>query len=116
MTSAQRLSDKLSKKYKGSKSSKAYQVVNDLINATNKAYMLPYNWEKAAKSKYILIRPVYSQGVGKWTGIADHSRDTESLLRLIGIKFETGNDAPGGGQTGRYIKILTDIDYTTLKS
>lgn len=112
MTSAQRLKDKLAKKFTGSKSSKAYQVVNDLLNASNKSCMLPYGWDKAAKSKYILIRPVYSSGHGRNTSLSDHSKETEKLLSLISINFETGNDAPRGEQTGRYIKILTDIDYS----
>lgn len=95
------LQNRLAKRYTGSKSAKAYQMVSDLINQTNKTYMV----------KDSVIRPCYTSGSGRFTSNQDHSLIVSSLLNLLGIKYETGNDAPKGGATGKYIKILTKIEY-----
>ena len=95
------LQNRLEKRYTGSKNSKAYQIVKDLINGTNKTYMV---FGK-------LIRPCSTFGTGRFTTNMDYTRETRNLLMLLGIKFESGNDSPRGGLTGNYFKILTNIDY-----
>ena len=100
------LQNRLEKRYTGSKSSKAYQIVKDLINGTNKTYMV----------KCDLIRPCSTSGSGRFTSNMDYTRETRSLLMLLGIKFDSGNDSPRGGLTGNYFKIITKIDYEKTKT
>ena len=92
---------RLENRYTGSKNSKAYQIVKDLISGTNKTYMVYGN----------VIRPCATSGRGRFTSNIDYTKDTENLLNLLGIKFERGNDSPRGGLTGNYFKISTKIDY-----
>ena len=95
------LQKRLENRYNGSKNSKAYQIVKDLINGTKTTYMVYGN----------VIRPCATSGRGRFTSNLDYTKDTENLLNLLGIKFESGNDSPRGGLTGNYFKILTKIDY-----
>ena len=88
-------------KFTGSKSAKSYQIVKDLINNTNKTYMVYGN----------LIRTCHTSGKGRFTSNLDYTKDTENLLSFLGIKFISGNDAPKGGLTGNFIKIITKINY-----
>lgn len=84
-----------------SKSSKAYQVIKELTGEYKiKSYMLSGN----------IIRPCYTQGSGRHTSVADHTMPICMLLEKLKIKYITGNDAPRGGQCGKYIKILTKLD------
>ena len=84
-----------------SKSSKAYQVIKELTCEYKiKSYMLSGN----------IIRPCYTQGSGRHTSVADHTMSICMLLDKLKIKYITDNDAPRGGQCGKYIKILTKLD------
>lgn len=58
-----------------------------------------------------LIRPVWTSGRGRFCSNCDHTRDICTVLDLdvLRVKYETGNDAPRGGLTGNYIKIVTKI-------
>lgn len=94
------LQNRLNKRFNGSKSSKAYQIVSDLISGTNKTYMVSGS----------IIRPCITSGRGRFTSNMDYTWDTESLLAALGIKFQSGNDSPRGGKTGNFIKILTKIE------
>lgn len=107
------LKNRLAKKYTGSKSTKAYQIVKDLLEKTNKTYALPYGYEKKEEvnTKGLIIHPCYSSGSGRFTTNQDHETAVLSILRTIGVKYDFGNDAPRGGLTGKYIKILTKIEY-----
>lgn len=95
------LSNRLAKRFNGSKTSKSYQVVKDLINNENKTYML--NDKR--------IRPVYVSGSKRFASNQDHTLQITSLLDLLGIKYEKGNDASRGGLTGNFIDIKTKIEY-----
>ena len=97
---AETLQKRLDSRYKGSKTAKAYQIVKDLINGTRKTYMV---------NDYT-IRPVNTSGRGRFTSNMDYTKDTENLLKLLGLKFKSGNDAPRGGLTGNYIVVLTKIE------
>ena len=93
------LKNRLSKRYKGSKTSKAYQVIIDLVEGNNSTCMI---WNG-------LIRPVKNAGSGRFHSYADYTRDITAMLDLLGIRYTTGNDAPRGGKSGNWIKILTKI-------
>ena len=95
------LQKRLDNRYKGSKNTIAYKIVTDVINKTNKSYRV--FWENT-------IRPVTTSGSGRFTTNLDYTRDVENLLDLIGVKYTSGNDAPRGGATGNFIKIITKID------
>lgn len=56
-----------------------------------------------------VLRPCWQSGSGRFTSNMDYTSDTERLLDLLKIKYKSGNDAPRGGLTGNYIKILTKI-------
>jgi hypothetical protein len=45
----------------------------------------------------------YSTGSGKWSNTKE--RCPEIYLRVWGIDFETGNDAPRGGKVGNFIQL-----------
>ncbi len=95
------LKNRLAKRYTGSKSTVAYKVLTDLVENTNKTYMISSG----------LIRPVYVSGAKRFASNQDHTLAITRLLDLLGVKYESGNDAPRGGLTGNYIKILTKIEY-----
>lgn len=96
------LKNRLAKRYTGSKTAIAYKVLTDLTEGTNKTYMI-----EDGK----IIRPVYVSGSKRFASNQDHTYAISNLLDLLGVKFESGNDAPRGGLTGNYIKILTKIEY-----
>jgi hypothetical protein len=100
------LQNRLEKRYNSSKSTKDYQIVKDIVNETNKSYMVWRN-EKGQ----ITIRPCQTSGRGRYTTNLDYTAATESTLTLLGIKFESGNDSPRGGKTGNYITIKTKIEF-----
>ncbi len=59
----------------------------------------------AAMNNNGLIRPVECTGHGRYIKNVDHSSTITMYLNILGIKFETGNDAPRGGATGNWIQI-----------
>lgn len=83
---------RLENRYKGSKNAIAYKLVKEVI-----------------ENQKAIIRPCWTSGRGRFTTNLDYTKDTENLLVLLGIKFESGNDYPLGGKPGNYIKILTKI-------
>lgn len=97
---ASTLKKRLESRYKGSKASKAYKIVKDLIHGTTKTGMV-YDYT---------IRPVHTSGSKRYTSNLDYTKDVEKLLRTLGVKFKSGNDAPRGGKTGNYIIVLTKIE------
>lgn len=56
-----------------------------------------------------LIRPCYAAGRGSFIHNVDHTFEVCALLDRLGVKYEKGNDAPRGGLTGNYIRIITKI-------
>lgn len=94
------LQKRLDSRYTGNKTAKSYQIVKDLINGTRKTYMVDG----------YTIRPVNTSGSGRFTSNLDYTKDTENLLKLLGLKFKVGNDAPRGGLTGNFIEVLTKIE------
>lgn len=99
------LKNRLEKRFTGSKTRMCYKIIVDIIENTNKSYMIQWS------ENPIVIRPVYTLGSGRRSTNQDHTLAVTQLLDLLGVKYETGNDAPRGGLTGNYIKILTKIEY-----
>ena len=89
---AQTLKNRLSKRYSGSKNTVAYRTISALTSNNQ------------------LLRPVHTSGSGRFTSNLDYTSDFKELLDIVGLKYEFGNDAPKGGLTGNYFKILTKID------
>lgn len=56
-----------------------------------------------------VIRPVWTTGSGRYCKNCDHTADICAVLDALRVKYVTGNDAPRGGLTGNYIKIITKI-------
>jgi hypothetical protein len=98
---AQTLQQRLEKRYTGSKTAKSYQIIKDLITGQNYTYSVKGN----------IIRPCRTSGMGRFTTNLDYTNDVEALLKLLGIRYETGNDSPKGGKPGNFIKVLTKIQY-----
>lgn len=76
-----------------------YQVVAELAGLKN-YWRIDYN-KKA--------RPIYYQGSGFHSRLADHLGELEKVLNALKIKYEVGNDAPRGGKCGTYVRILTKM-------
>ena len=89
------LKNRLEKRFTGSKNTVAYQILKSLTESPSNG----------------LIRPCYTSGSGRFTKNMDYTEDLKAILRLAGVKFESGNDSPKGGKPGNYIKILTKIEY-----
>ena len=100
------LKKRLEKRYTGSKSQKCYQLVAEIIeNFGKEAYYI-----QMFNKKTMTIRPVKTSGHGRFTSLLDYSGQVEGLLDLLGVKYESGNDAPRGGRTGYFIHILTKFE------
>ena len=57
------------------------------------------------KNPTITIRPVSWSRSGGYMNLRDNSFNLTHGLNLIGIDFETGNDAPRGGKEGFFVKL-----------
>lgn len=65
------------------------------------------NSYKGKQPCYVMFRPVGVTGslrYAKYT--VDHTDDIIAACDVMGYEYETGNDAPKGGKTGKYIKVL----------
>lgn len=56
-----------------------------------------------------LIRPSIQSGMGAYCRINTYGYQFKRVFDAIGVKYETGNDAPRGGKCGEFIKITTKI-------
>ena len=57
-----------------------------------------------------VIRPVWTSGSGRFCKNMNYTRDICAVLDSLRVKYEAGNDAPRGGLTGNYIKIISKIE------
>jgi hypothetical protein len=98
-----------------SKTSIAYQIAKELTGL----YFMdnkygPKTIRQPFKTYHIdftgLIRPCYVSGSGRFASNQDHTLEVKYILDMLKIKYEFGNDAPRGGLTGNYIKILTKLE------
>jgi len=94
-----------------SKSSIAYMVCKELTGLyTSKDRNGVMEPMKTGRIWGNIIRPCYTSGHGRFTAILDYTADICHIFDLLKVKYEVGNDAPRGGQTGKFIKILTKIN------
>jgi len=56
----------------------------------------------------------YTSGSGKFTKNAEND-NIYWIIKLLGYKFEKGNDSPRGGQTGNFIKV-SKVAFNNIKS
>lgn len=84
--------------------------IEKLVNAKElNKNSLVYAWISSLKSNEVL-RPVFSQGsTWKHSSLVDKTTELITVLEKLGIDFELGNDAPKGGKTGAFVKIITKI-------
>ena len=69
-----------------------------------------YSWINSLIEGRKEFRPVYSQGSSwKHSSLFDRRAEFTKILDLLSIEYESGNDAPRGGKTGAFIKIITKI-------
>lgn len=73
---------------KGGALAKKYEEVIELLN----------NPERT-------MRPVYWAGHGRNISLHDSSANLEQGLSMLGIDYETGNDAPKGGKNGYFVRL-----------
>jgi hypothetical protein len=73
---------------KGGSLAKKYEEVVELLN----------NPERT-------MRPVYWAGHSRNISLHDSSANLEQGLSLLGIDYETGNDAPKGGKNGYFVRL-----------
>jgi hypothetical protein len=91
-TSAQKKLNKLVESKQISKTSIVYGWVNDLING------------------YKQFNTCYSQGKSwKHSSLVDKTKEFTNVLDKMGIEYIVGNDAPRGGRTGEFVKIITIV-------
>lgn len=74
------------------------------VNKTTSAYHLLAVWLKNPFSP--VIRPCWTSGKGKFCKNLNHTQDLCNLLELLRVRYELSNDAPRGGKTGNYIRII----------
>jgi len=69
-----------------------------------------YGWINEMIAGKKLFRPVYSQGTN-WnsSSLFDRTVEVDIILKLMGVEYLIGNDAPRGGKTGSFIKISTKL-------
>lgn len=90
-------------------------VSDGKVNKGTKAYRLVYDHLMGVKtiSKLFngerVIRPCYTTGSRRHTKNCDHTEVCMQILDILKIKYTHGNDAPRGGLTGNYIKVITKI-------
>lgn len=58
--------------------------------------------------------PTYTSGTGRFTTNLTNDR-VLTIIKLLGYKFEMGNDSPRGGKTGDYIEV-SRVAFNKIKS
>ena len=61
-------------------------------------------WENSVK-KGNRIYPKSYTGSGNYITLRDYSFQIEEIIKDLGYKFKTGNDAPRGGKQGDFIQV-----------
>ena len=93
------IAKRLENRYTGSKTRIAYKVVSDMVNGTNRSYLVHDGFNT-------VIRPTTSTK----RGVVCYKQDIVDLLTLLGIKHIVGNDGVRGSQAYNFIKITHKID------
>jgi len=74
------------------------------VNKCSASYKLLVNWLNAEGNN--VIRPCWTSGRGRFTTNLDYTQQLANLLTSLKVRYTVGNDAPRGGKSGNYIKIL----------
>lgn len=74
------------------------------VSKSCSAYSLMKEWLAADGNK--VIRPCWTSGRGRFTQNRDYTDQLCSLLDSMKVRYQRGNDAPRGGKTGNYVKLL----------
>ena len=74
------------------------------VNKGTASYRLLTEWLNADGNN--VIRPCWTSGRGRFTTSLDYTEQLKSLLTSLRVCYISGNDAPRGGKSGNYIKIL----------
>lgn len=80
------------------KNSFAYRLMNDFITGND-------SWSIIGNQ----LRTCHTSGNGRFTTNLDYTSDVQLLCKKLRLLTETGNDAPKGGKTGNYVRIITKI-------
>lgn len=92
----------------------AFRVVKELIGGSKAKARWGNFTDRPYQSGYIdgtgLIRPCKVTGTGMFAHTSDYTYQILELLTKLKLKFEVGNDAPRGGKSGDFIKIITKIE------
>ena len=71
-----------------------------------------YGWINEVIEGKKEFRPVYSSGATwRFSALHDKSITFSIILGYMGIEYIKGNDAPRGGRTGLFIRIVTKITH-----
>lgn len=73
------------------------------VSKNSAAYRLIKNTVSEGKN---FIRTCWTSGSGRFCKNLDYTNEVIRILSAINVKFEFGNDAPRGGLTGNFVKIL----------
>ena len=84
------------------------------ITKNDNVYQDIHNWVLGLSNG--IFRPVSCRHNGRHSRNINNTNKYLSLLQEMNIKYETGNDAPRGGECGNYIKItsLADKDWMAI--
>lgn len=84
------------------------------ITKNDNVYHDIHNWVLGLSNG--IFRPVSCRHNGRHSRNINNTNKYLSLLQEMNIKYETGNDAPRGGECGNYIKItsLADKDWMAI--
>lgn len=74
------------------------------VSKTSSAYKLLKKWLESDEN--YIIRPCWISGAGRFATNLDYTEKLSHLLKLLRVKHEVGNDAPRGGKTGNFIRII----------
>lgn len=93
-----------------SKKSIEKKVIKLVENKEISINSIVYLWLIELINGRIIFRPVYSQGSSwKYSTLRDRRAEFTKVLISLGLEYESGNDAPRGGKTGAFVKIITKI-------
>ena len=80
------------------------------VNKTSCAYTYIKEWLEIGNQNG-MIRTCHTSGRGRFCSNLDYTRAVENLCDALKLKIESGNDAPRGGLTGNFVKIITKVDF-----
>lgn len=74
------------------------------VSKNSSAYKLLNEWLESDEN--YIIRPCWISGRGRFATNLDYTGSLSYLLTQLRVRYEVGNDAPRGGKTGNFIRII----------